>query len=740
MTFVQLFRLSNYSLILVGMGSLCLARFLHPVVLIVPVAAMVFMEYPPTLRVLSSISRHMVNAVSTIVFLCVIADYVMFGRDLIADVVVFTVYLQVLKILTARRNRDYFQIYTLALSHLILTTMLTIATVFLVPFLLFIVLAPWCLTLYTLKARMEDAYLGPEKLRLKQSADIQDERVVRVLRSRDVVGGRLFVVTAVLSLALLAHTLGIFFLFPRVSLGFMTRGSQHGDAVSGFSEQVDLSSFGEIKNSDALAMRVFPEPGVTYDSDLLYWRGLIFDLYDGSEWMRRHEKSKRSIVSRVTGVVRFAPRRDGGLIKQRIQLEHLDTDVVFATPRAEMIAWRPEQVEQVLQRGLSPSSFGPAIAVDAYGGMHFDGGMETERTYTTYSYVPRPSPVELRTMPRSADSGEIEVDAYLQLPEFSERFHSLARSLVADAGSDYDRVQSVMQHVMSQCDYTLDVPRQGSNPVESFLFEKPFGHCEYFASATALLLRAAGVPARLVSGFRGGDWNRYGNYISVRERHAHTWIEVYFPSYGWLSFDPTPPDASAGGFRAVRFEGLRHFYEWIELRWYNHIVNYTVEDQQRIAGGLLSHIRSMRAQVRSGEWIHRWRNALDRRRGGSRAGKPAGLLVAVAGGLIVVGALCVLAFRALPRKLGRKRGAIDRAPLFYRRFLSKVQRRGYRRQPGETPREFAVRIGGQLPEFAADIDFLISNYYLCRYGLGRLGDTESRRIAQTLQKLSKRAS
>lgn len=739
MTFVQLFRLSNYALILVGMASLCVAHLLEPVVLLVPVAAMVFMEYPPTQRVIGSVSSHMVNAVSSIVFFCVIADYAMLGRDLIADVVFFTVYLQVLKVLTARRNRDYFQIYTLALSHLILTTMLTIDTVFLVPFLLFIILAPWCLTLYTLKARMEDAYLGPEKLRLKQSAEIEDERVVRVLVSRDVVGGRLFVVTALLSLVLLAHTLGIFFLFPRVSLGFLTRGSQHGDAVSGFSEQVDLSSFGEIKNSDALAMRVFPEPGVNYDSDLLYWRGLVFDIYDGREWMRRHEKSKRAIVSRNTGVVRFAPRRDEGLIKQRIQLEHLETDVLFATPRAEIVAWKPEQVEHVLQRGISPSSFGPAVAVDAYGGLHFDGGMETERTYTTHSYVPRLSALELRAAPRGADSGEIDVDAYLQLPGFSKRFHDLAQSLAARTANDYDRVQAVMRHVMGQCDYTLDLPRQGANPIESFLFKKPRGHCEYFASATALLLRAAGVPARLVSGFRGGDWNRYGNYISVRERHAHTWIEVYFPSYGWLPFDPTPPDASAGGFQALRFEALRHLYEWIELRWYNHIVNYTVDDQKRIAGGLLSRMRSMRARVRSGEWLHRWKDALDGARRGPRSKKPAGLLVAVAGGLIIVTALTLLALRAIPQKLERTRGATDRAPRFYRRFLSMVRRRGYRKQRGETPREFAARVGGGLPELASDIDFLISNYYLCRYGLGRLGDAESRRITETLHRLSKRA-
>src|SRR5204863_9121503 len=96
---------------------------------------------------------------------------------------------------------------------------------------------------------------------------------------------------------------------------------------------------------------------------------------------------------------------------------------------------------------------------------------------------------------------------------------------------------------LSKFRYTLELPSQRQkDPVAFFLFERKAGHCEYFASAMAILLREEGVPSRIVTGFRGGEWNELtGNFI-VRAKDAHSWVEVYFPGVGWYAFDPTQQD------------------------------------------------------------------------------------------------------------------------------------------------------------------------------------------------------
>ena len=131
---------------------------------------------------------------------------------------------------------------------------------------------------------------------------------------------------------------------------------------------------------------------------------------------------------------------------------------------------------------------------------------------------------------------------YLQLPRLDPRVKRLADEITAGSQNEYDKAANIQRHLMSHYAYTLDLSgTHGEDPLADFLFVRRAGHCEYFASAMTVLLRAEGIPARYVTGFSPGEYNDVGGDYIIRESDAHAWVEVYFPGYGWITFDPTPP-------------------------------------------------------------------------------------------------------------------------------------------------------------------------------------------------------
>src|SRR5262249_40204295 len=134
-------------------------------------------------------------------------------------------------------------------------------------------------------------------------------------------------------------------------------------------------------------------------------------------------------------------------------------------------------------------------------------------------------------------------EVYLQLPpEITPRTRALAQEITKHATTTYDKAMAIQAWLVRNPTYSPDLEDPGSQePIDFFLFDRKAGHCEYFASAFVILARAAGLPARDVNGFLGGEWNEYDDYIAVRAGDAHSWAEVYFPGAGWVTFDATPP-------------------------------------------------------------------------------------------------------------------------------------------------------------------------------------------------------
>jgi hypothetical protein len=230
-----------------------------------------------------------------------------------------------------------------------------------------------------------------------------------------------------------------------------------------------------------------------------------------------------------------------------------------------------------------------------------------------------------------------------------------------------------------------------------FLFDIRKGHCEYFASSMAVMLRSIGIPARLVNGFRAGEYNSLGNNWIVRQYHAHSWVEAYFPPYGWIEFDPTPPDPSSSKNKLVQF--LSNFTDAIDLWWWEGVVNYDSSKQYGIFSALLSgfergHTKAkelLTGQYDKGRryiaWIH------------SRE-----FLVALGKfwpfGLVIIPFAAVLLVRRWRRQcLSRLHRALHpgntqiAAASFYNEALALLADRGFKREPGQTPLEFAHNLG-----------------------------------------------
>jgi hypothetical protein len=309
----------------------------------------------------------------------------------------------------------------------------------------------------------------------------------------------------------------------------------------------------------------------------------------------------------------------------------------------------------------------------------------------------------------------------------------------------------------------------GVDPVEDFVLTHKQGHCEYFASALALMLRSQGIPSRIVVGFKGGDFNSYDNVYSVRQLHAHTWVEAYlepeqlplwppghpdsgYTGGGWLRLDPTPGVDESGAPRLGRswFAGTRELAEYLQRLWANYVVGLTPERQRTAIYGPFLRIRETLNWLLDREtwkewlkWVN-WESIRNRNWFSWRGG-----LVAMALSLIVVGLYRVAAmvFKRLRHWIMKRRQAAqprgDTAVEFYRRFEQMAARRGLSRRVPQTAHEFAEEVAGHLAahEFGPQVvelpPRLAQCFYQVRFGLNSLDTAQVAQVEGDLSALER---
>ena len=266
-----------------------------------------------------------------------------------------------------------------------------------------------------------------------------------------------------------------------------------------------------------------------------YWRGQTFDVWDGRRWTASRPV-RSSFPAAGTGFV--APgigdvEAGGQTFVQHFTVEAPSMQVLFG-------AYRVDQVDTPLA-GMITHGDGSIELADPIG-----PGTE----YTVVSLRQDVTAASLRAHDPSPGTLPPYIDSlYLQLPdEMPARVTALAQEILDREPTAYDKVQAIDRWLRANVKYTLDIPRlpDGADAVDQFLFVDRKGFCEQIATASAVLLRTVGVPARIATGYVPGDESLLGGEFTVHARDAHAWVEVWFPDLGWQAFDPTASVPLAG--------------------------------------------------------------------------------------------------------------------------------------------------------------------------------------------------
>jgi len=620
----------------------------------------------------------------------------------------FLVWLVVAKAYNRRAARDWQQIYLLSFLMLVAGSVLNADLTYGLCFLGYVIAATWALTLFHLRREMEDNLL------VKHAADRASERVEvrRILDSRRIVGGRFFAGTGALSLGVFVATAAVFLALPRVGFGFFLK-NRGGPTLKGFSDTIKLGGHGVLKDDPTVVMRVEIASAIgSRSAPEIYWRGVAFDRYSNGMWHASREApntldlvdAPRPGVERHT--LNWAWSRpsaadafEGVGTRQDIWLLPLDSDVLFG-------ASIPHVFERAapLRRAPRLAMKNDELRIEHSGTFH----------YTAWSQLAPPSPAALRkaTGPLPAD-----YQVYLQLPadQISKRTIALAHRIADPLPTAYDKAIAIKDWLDANLSYTLELAeaRPGQDPIDFFLFDRKRGHCEYFASAFAILARIAGIPTREVDGFLGGEWNEYQGYVAVRAGDAHAWDEVYFPGAGWVTFDPTPPDRNdplgrcGDGWRAK----LGRMMDTLRFQWTKWVIEYDLVAQLTLFKDIASALRRGAVHVRDAlsSLLRFW---------------PIGVALALAV------AAFALRRRRRTRALAEASGTAPRGRTSIARLYDAVLRRlataGLARSPAQTPRELAARITGP---FAADVRELTELYYSAEWG-GRTDPAAERRASE----------
>ena len=357
----------------------------------------------------------------------------------------------------------------------------------------------------------------------------------------------------------------VFVAFPRFSRGWASRGDVLATSIAGFADQVSLGSHGSrIYPNPEIVLRVeFPD-GRPANLGGLHWRGRSYDRFDGVRW------SRTASLPPSLGMDRWYEAWNPDRIRQKIYAAPLNVRVLFA-----------------LHPLLGVRSDNPRIQpLFDNAGDHIYWGSGSP-SYEAVSVDGRPEPEALR----AARSGFAPARTHFtQLPRVSQRTRDLARSLTQGLDNNYDRAVAIEEFFHNEFGYTLDLPRSARQAtLEYFLFDRREGHCEYFSTAMAVLLRTLGIHAREVNGFLGGQWNDFGQYLAVTQNEAHSWVEVWFPGYGWVPFDPTPAGAGTSEALTSWLWPGRFLLDGLQHRWNKWILDYDQESQS----GLLRRVSEL---------------------------------------------------------------------------------------------------------------------------------------------------
>lgn len=476
----------------------------------------------------------------------------------------------------------------------------------------------------------------------------------------------------------------IFVVFPRFGPLWSVPLPGEG-ARTGISDSMSPGDISKLSRSTELAFRA------SFDAEIpsqpsLYWRGLVLENYDGREWSREKFGIQPLPQSQLHPV--------GRAFRYEVILEHGVHEWLLAIPLATV---ERDGVSQDSRFQWLPKT--PLVGRARY-------------TVTSYPESQLVAPLDRYMRFRNL---QLPGGYNLQVRALAEPWRELK---VEDRVAAAERFFKERPFV-----YTLEPPKLGRDSVDEFLFGTRRGFCEHYASSFVFMMRAAGVPARVVVGYQGGERNEAGNYLLVHQSDAHAWTEVWLDERGWVRIDPTAwvapsrielgADIAFAGqagyladdfislrkMRGIQFiSQLRLLMDRAEYQWVKWIVNYDSDRQWDVLRKLFGDIDNQRLALI--------------------------ILLALALPMIAAGLMTV----GWPQ-----RRFVPAAVQAYTRCTSQLAAQGYSRRNGEAPRDFATRVAADLPAYAEWLNAVTDTFYRAYYQ--PVGEPEYRQALARLRSL-----
>jgi transglutaminase-like putative cysteine protease len=460
----------------------------------------------------------------------------------------------------------------------------------------------------------------------------------------------------------------LFILFPRIEAPRWMLFNEPQQARTGLSDTMEPGSISNLGRSEELVFRVkfagaIPPPGQRY------WRGPVLSYTDGKRWIQ-------------------APVH-----------KPLSSPVVIGTPYRYTLLMEPQDKNWVFALDMPKEFSSPLILNTDYRLTTLDSP-DKRAEYKVASYT------DYNTGPINRS----EYQAATQLPgEPSDKINQLVSRLHGFDSAPDNFIKQLLNHFrVEDFHYTLTPPVLEENPIESFLFNTRYGFCSHYASAFVYLMRVAHIPARVVTGYQGGELNKVGNFLEIRQADAHAWAEVWLENRGWVRVDPTAAIAPERIERSINVDRQTAYgftttdqylplpaYNWlkqgrqlwssVDYSWQRWVINYDNKSQSDFLSSF--GINDLKTMIYG--------------------------MIAVIGSITAV--LCWFLLYQKPK-------STDKVLLSYNRFCKKLAKHGLVKNAGEGVKDFAERVKMKLPEQAADIDKITAAFIKLRYGRTATGE------------------
>ena len=646
--------------------------------------------------------------------------------DLLGSVIALLVYIQAYSLLHRKAARDYFHLYLMAFFMLLAACVLRPEPVIALVFLLFLtsaIVASMMLHLHVELARSNGAPAHDIV-----PLDAQGPLVLYA-RQRVLDMGLIGTVAAVAVLSVLV-TAALFVATPRMEAGIFGRSDPLLFASGRPDRPVSLAEGGYIVNDPRAVMRVtFPdEPEGRYDGPL-FWRCTAFCEYKDGRWARREISEQRdepafalvktlalmSLRGRGASEVSRVPLGQRRVVHQAIYMDQVPSEGVPCLTLAQKVRLAPNSRDALLSWSR----------IDDFSVM-LTGKRNRRLEYEAWSEVEEFAPRRLRTAPddrlEALDPGDRALLVYHDLEPRTVR---LAQRLTADATTVYDKAAAIHAYLSrAPFRYARQLPDlPADHPVDAFVHDTQAGHCELFASAMALMLRSLDIPARVVSGYRGGEWSDLDRSYTVRADMAHMWVEVFFSGIGWVTFDPSADDVAPGSLSPTRLARLASQYTLrAKIMWYRDIVGFNRGLQVQVLRDLGLGLAAWGAGVFDPD-NHTPRPGLTATRA------PLALLAAAAVALLAI------LWRRSRGGTGQPVLTDDqtRAVRLYRRLLRELRRAGVGGH-GRTAEEIRDRLSEVVGSQAVPLFQVFDAYNAARFGGKPLPPSEFARLRRVIRR------